>query len=830
VGRLTGRRNRRRSTVVVGFCAVSLSVAVFGGGLGAAGPMSPPGLSAVMAAIDPGLLDDARPSISDDGRILLTQSLVQGRATVILHDLAGGDEVELTALSASMRPGHSIMPTLSPDGCTVTVVTELALDLFRDDDLGERWDVYQLLLPDCGGQFGAWELVSSTPDGSARNDVDPAGSLSVSGTGSQIAFVHRSNADPALTAITVADLTRPIADPGRLIEVEVVRQPPPSDTVSRHRGLAEPSLSADGTRLVFTADVERDGDGWVWADAPVPGEFAPRQVLVWDRPGDDRDDPIGDGFALASTGTDGAVSTGAATPVLSADGRVVAFTSTDTALVEARYPPCRDHSCPTQVFAVEIDGGGADRSDDPVVRLVSAVVDDDGEVIAGDRSSWLGDVNLDGSQVVLLSRAGNLSEIAVSAGGQADDGDLYLAEFGLGTLMRVTDLVTAGVPAAHSDPRFSSSGRRLVFDTLVGSRFDSVAEPDVATLTAGPSDGDQSGARRTVVSITTRPRVSMPDLDFGSVVAGLPSDERFVRVLNEGPGVFLPELITTSDPRFRVTGNGTCASGIVVSAGSACTVTIVFQPDANSDFEAQLVVAEAATGDDEGVSVTSSLSGAGGEPVIRVEPGGVDLGAVVIGALDDEGELLPAPFEVVTFSNVGETWVALNDVSSSNESFVIFAEDCTGRTIGPSGRCQVAVAYRPVSAGSHSAVVRVRSSNQQYAAAVFTASGEYVPEMTTFVESSVAGSPIGLSLSGYPAGADVVVGFADRPESWISVRADGSGRALALIETRPLERMGLRSLVAIGPGPLRASTSIEIRRERSPSVGVPGFGYGFTGR
>jgi hypothetical protein len=333
-----------------------------------------------------------------------------------------------------------------------------------------------------------------------------------------------------------------------------------------------------------------------------------------------------------------------------------------------------------------------------------------------------------------------------------------------------------------------------------------------------------------VISITSSPKVSIPDLDFGSVVAGLPSDERFVRVRNEGPGVFRPDTFTSTDERFIVTDNGTCRRGLVVSAGSACTVTVVFQPDGNAAFTAELVVAEDVTHADGPVVARAMLSGAGGEPVIRVDPVGVDLGEVIVGAVDDDGELLPAPIDTVEFVNVGEVWMEIAEVSVSNPDFVVFSQNCTGRMIGPSDRCEVAVAYRPTSSGTHSAVVKVTSSTQQYAAAVLSASAVYRPVVETFAESLPAGAPIGVSLVGFAADSEVVVGLLDRPDSWVGVRTDADGRAMAMIETRRLERSGQRSVVAIGPENLRASTTIDIHRDAPDAIGLPGFGYGFSGR
>jgi hypothetical protein len=116
----------------------------------------------------------AHPTVSDDGRWVVFEGLpvddtvgangVPRTSTVYLRDRTPGPDdpavVELTAASDDIRSGDSVRPVISGDGCAVVVVTELAYDLFRDDDAGSRWDVYRLVLPHCGGTPGDWELVS----------------------------------------------------------------------------------------------------------------------------------------------------------------------------------------------------------------------------------------------------------------------------------------------------------------------------------------------------------------------------------------------------------------------------------------------------------------------------------------------------------------------------------------------------------------------------------------------------------------------------------------------------------------------------------------------
>ncbi|MEZ5215154.1 MAG: hypothetical protein R2715_00855 [Ilumatobacteraceae bacterium] len=69
--------------------------------------------------------------------------------SVWLLDRSTGEAIEITSPVDGLRPGRSAAPVLSGDGCTLVVVTELAYDVFRDDDRGTRWDTYRTVLPEC---------------------------------------------------------------------------------------------------------------------------------------------------------------------------------------------------------------------------------------------------------------------------------------------------------------------------------------------------------------------------------------------------------------------------------------------------------------------------------------------------------------------------------------------------------------------------------------------------------------------------------------------------------------------------------------------------------
>ena len=85
-----------------------------------------------------------------------------GHARRVPHRPHDRRDDRAVARSRDVRSGDTIMPVISSDGCVVVVQTQLALDLFRDDDNDERWDVYRLVVPECGGQADTWELVSAS--------------------------------------------------------------------------------------------------------------------------------------------------------------------------------------------------------------------------------------------------------------------------------------------------------------------------------------------------------------------------------------------------------------------------------------------------------------------------------------------------------------------------------------------------------------------------------------------------------------------------------------------------------------------------------------------
>jgi Tol biopolymer transport system component len=789
-----------RTAVVASVIGVAATVGVISASAGS--PQLGP--SAASSEVPEG----ARPSVSGDGRWVVFEGVSTdgGRRTTYRTDRETATTVELSPLPDGLRPGDTVNPVISADGCVVVVQSELALDVFRDDDTGQRWDSYRLVVPECGGAPNAWELVSvSAETGTARDDVVPDHPAAVSGSGAVVAYTHPlAGAPDGVSTITIVDLTLPVGDAGRDQQVFGMPAEAP-DTVFRYRGAGEPVLSANGRHLAFTADVTASEPLPGWADGPVPGDFATRQVYVWDRADTDRFTAV----QLVSGRDGGVASTGAGAPAISEDGRIVAFVSSDQSLVPGRYPRCAPE-CPTQVFRYDRDTDGNGVFDEPPrqqpLRLVSSVPGSGavpGGREAGDRSSWAPAVNVDGSQVAFVTDASNLSAVQLPGGGTEADGDIVVADVLTDVLRRpAQDLTSVSVPAAHGNPALSDTGRVVVFDSVV----------------AGVLTGDASLQGRHVVSATNAPRLSIAAADFGTVLVGWESAELYVSVLNDGPGAFEPAEVSSSSPNFRVTGGGTCQPGAVVPAGGTCTVYLTFNPTAPTAFEGTITVAERGH---EAVSVSTQVRGTGGEPMLQPVPPGLDLEGGVVGG---EGTRRTIDIENVAFAPTSVSSIRV--VGTNPDDFAVVGESCTNRALNPSATCTIEIEFRPTAAGRRTAVVQVGTPGGPYTAAIVAGTGRFQPTVE-LVESVVdVDGTLGIGGAGFPANSKLVLRFADGTRAFSIVDTNADGRFLAEVPLPPRERPGERTLVVVGPDDTTASTTLTIRGREAVLPGTPGFGLG----
>ena len=756
-------------------------------------------------------------TVSGDGRFVAYQGAPGGgdpavaatdsrTSTVYLSDREAQTTVEVTVVPTGQRPGNSIHPVLSGDGCSIVVVTELALDVFRDDDTGLRWDIYRQRLEHCGGVPGDWELVSTRSDGSAiaRDDVDITDRPAVARSGTLIAYTHPATElldGAALTSVSVVDLVQPIGSPERTQAVAGMPITSPN-TEYVHAGIDQPAISGDGRFVAYRSDAASTDAVPGWGYGPVAGGPATAQIFVWDR---EQPDPF-EAVKLVSSRVDGLPTmTGASEPTLSRDGRMVAFVSSDVGLAPAVFPPCPD-GCPTQVYHLDRDVDVNGRYDEAGRTLMTLVSSEPGTtpVVAGTAPSSQPSLTADGQLVAFITKASNLQLVRALAGGEATDGDLLVADVAGNTLRRVTMTEGGVVPAVgfHSGPQLSDTGRTVVFDTLAANQ-----------LVPGSATGRQ------VVTIIRPPTLSLAEGDLGSTLVGFTSNEWYVAVNNDGPTTFTPSIVSVSDPRFRINQEGsTCAFGAPVPPGGDCTVMLTFTPTAPGVASATLTVAEEGF---QAVSVSTTVRGAGGDPMLLTNPSGRALGSVVVG--QSSPEFL---FDVENISLVPTSVASIRVVGPHPADFVISSNSCEGRSLNPRSTCSVGVTFTPTASGQRSAVIEVATPTGQYTVMVPDGQGRYEPTFELDRDEVEAGREFGVGASGFPPSTPVSILFGDDARHRVDLVTSADGGFLAMIPTLDSERGGARTVVAQAADGTTASSQILVIEQVDNLAGMPGFGLG----
>ncbi len=803
MGRWGGRSRRAAAILIVGLTVGCLVI----------GPQ-PFVQAAVPASVlltSAEVVDANDPSISGDGRYVIFGGTVGERRSLFRSDRVSGDTIEISPLPPGVRTGDTIRGRLSADGCVVVALTQVPYDLFRDDDKGERWDVYRLVVPECGGNANAWELVStSNLTGTASDAVLPDAAPTVSGSGAVIAFTHPlADAPDGVSTISVVDITIPLNEPGRVQQVAGIPVESPNRAFLYH-GATQPAISQNGRHLVFRSDTTASEALPGWSEGPVLGEYATSQVFVWDRAAPDQRRAV----RLVS-GRDGVPSAaGADQPDVSEDGRFVVFASADRTLVPAEIERCTT-SCPSQIYRFDRDADRNGVFDEPGRRTLLAIVSavDAGVVgagrglpVAGNRSSWAPALNAEGSQVAFVTDATNLLSSRRAGGGSVVDGDLLVAEVQLGKLRRVIDGAEAtAVPGAHGNPVLSKTGQVIAFDTMAGARI-----PGTEWTT---TDGS-----RAVATVDVTPQLSLASLDFGSVLLGFESAELYATVLNAGPAAFEPATVLSSSPNFKITG-GTCAKGVIVAAGRSCEVKLTFNPTEPRAFSATISVTGSGLF---AATVSATVRGAAGDPTLEANPGGVQLDPGVVGG--SGGRV------AIDITNIGftPTSVARYQLAGAHPGdFVVPTQSCTNRALNPDASCAIEVEFHPRGAGYRSALLLVTTVNGEYTSAVIGGFGRYEPTFESTTAVARLGAILGIGGKGFPADVVVSIGFDDGATAFTTVESTADGTFLNEILLPTRTRIGQRQLVATAPGGVTATIALTIEGTQDRMIpALPGYGLG----
>jgi len=246
-------------------------------------------------------------------------------------------------------------------------------------------------------------------------------------------------------------------------------------------------------------------------------------------------------------------------------------------------------------------------------------------------------------------------------------------------------------------------------DEFLGNGDGTFRSPQfVSTLTpGGPVIGDFNGDHK-------------PDL----VLLGNPSG--VTTMLNTGvvdfspatPVVFPVQLVRTSSAPLAVTLRNTSASAVAISsakvsgqfhlgkgttcggslgAGASCVINVVFQPRSAGLHAGLVTIIDSASSKPQVIE----LSGRG--TIIKVSPTSLNFGKQKVGTKS-------AP-QVVTATNNGNASVTYSSISIGGSDAFSEINNCAGRSIPPSGSCEVKVTFHPAKTGDLSAALYINPRN-----------------------------------------------------------------------------------------------------------------------
>jgi len=747
------------------------------------------------------------PALSGNGQFVVYVSEPGGGAeqgrdrSVWVTDRLSGDATELTLPRDGTRLGNSVNPAISADGCTVVVTSETAYDLFRDEDEGSRWDIYEMTLPSCGGTIGDWELISTNVDADgqaqARNDVDPTERSAVSSGGSVIAYVRpfeslSGNEDPdrPAAAIDVVDLSIPIDAAERITPVPGLPTEAAGNSVD-YLGQGSPTLSADGSTVVFVSDASAQLAVADWVAPIGAASTVATQVFAWDR---NDLDPFTAVTVVSTTGSEPG-NASSDSPTVSSDGTVVAFSSLATDLVAAEALVQCGVNCPAQVYVYDRDAddngiavsGIADAAELTSMSLVSQAVGIVGDpIVIGNGASFAPAISGDGISLAFASKATNLLQVQTPGGGELEDGDLLIADLSNNNQIRRAFESLTPAAAAHGHPHLAANGRVMIADSLV----------------AGELLGDADITGRHIVAATYRPTISIAALDMGTGLVGVPGSEWSINLVNLGPGAFTPSAVSVDNPDFAISG-GSCRDGAPVKPGTYCSVLLILTPSLPGAVVANLTVAESGF---DALVLATPIKGAGGEPALSANPDTADYGSEVVGTV--------SPFtEIFTVTSVSPlpTWVASATMSGANPSDFIFTASTCGVELLFGATCDVEVSFRPGGSGRRTATLSFTTSAGQYTSVLLSGEGVYTPTLMSS-ETLTPGADLGVGGSGFPANTGLVLSWSDGSGRTALLTTNDKGDFLTILPTSRSQRPGRSTLVAQATDGTTATFVVEIER------------------
>ncbi len=197
-------------------------------------------------------------------------------------------------------------------------------------------------------------------------------------------------------------------------------------------------------------------------------------------------------------------------------------------------------------------------------------------------------------------------------------------------------------------------------------------------------------------------KVAPTSLGFGSQIIATSSAPESVTLTNKGSAALSVTGIAvtgTNAADFAIASGGTCpAGGGTVAIGASCTVAVRFAPHSVGTSSASLSFSDNATGSPQQVS----LSGTGAPtPDLVASPASLSLGSQSVNSGTQDTQS-------VTISNQGGTSAGIGALSFSpaaQTDFAVAGNTCT--SLGPGAKCQITIAFQPVTLGPRSATLNI---------------------------------------------------------------------------------------------------------------------------
>jgi hypothetical protein len=238
----------------------------------------------------------------------------------------------------------------------------------------------------------------------------------------------------------------------------------------------------------------------------------------------------------------------------------------------------------------------------------------------------------------------------------------------------------------------------------------SSAGPKTATLRATAVSGASATATLQANGLGPAVLNIAPDLHFGSVAVGSPSQSQPVTVTNVGgvmSGAVSISVMGTDQSSFSIAGNN---CGAPLPAGGTCTASIVFNPTSGGSKVASVYVEGYPGG-----NASASLDGTGmGTLAVTFMPPSYDFGNVYTW----QGS--PWQYFSITNNGSGTLSFSLAIEGSDSSDFHLSNVSCYG-PLNPGASCSTSVQFAPVfTSGPRNALLTVTDGSNNKASAPLT--------------------------------------------------------------------------------------------------------------